>query len=108
MHRTHHTRARKQCPQNAQHEGGEHQPHIPHLHHPAFLLHHHRMQKRSPRNPRQQRRIFHRIPSPIPTPPQNRISPVRPQKDPHTLKSPSHHGPAASDVNPFFARIAAQ
>src|SRR5258707_7988029 len=105
MHRTHNPRPRQQRPQNRQHKRREDQPHIPALHHPALLLHHHRVQKRSPRQPRHQARILHRVPPPVPPPPQHAISPMGAQKNSAGQKQPSHHRPSPRDVDPLLPRI---
>src|SRR6185437_12035243 len=105
MHRTHQSRARQQSSHNRQHESDKDQPHVPRLHHAALFLHHHRMQKRRPGQPWHQRRIFHRIPSPVAAPAQNRISPMRTHKDADCQEQPRHHRPAPRNVDPLLTRI---
>ena len=97
--------AGKECAEDGQPEGGEDKPHVPDLQHAALLLHHDRMQEGRARKPRHQRGIFYRIPSPVAAPAQDRVSPVRSQENAAGEEAPGHHGPAAGDVNPFFAGI---
>src|SRR6266851_3659885 len=105
MHRTHNPRPRQQRPQNRQHERREDQPHIPALHHPALLLHHHRVQKRRPCQPRHQARVLHRVPAPVPAPPQHAIRPMRAQKNPTRQEQPRHHRPSPRNMDPLLSRI---
>src|SRR6266851_7941609 len=105
MHRAHDPRSRQQRPQNRQHKRREDQPHIPALHHPALLLHHHRVQKRRSRQPRHQGSILHRVPAPVASPAQHAIRPMRAQKNPTRQEQPRHHRPSPRNVDPLLSRI---
>src|ERR1051326_1890595 len=63
------------------------------------------MQKCGSREPWKQRSIFHRVPAPISAPAQDGISPVRAEENAAGQEHPRDHGPAASDVDPFLARV---
>ena len=106
MHGTDNPAARQESTKDRKPKRGEDQPHVPHLQHPALLLHHYGMQEGRPRQPRHQRSVLHRIPAPVTTPAQHRICPMRPQENAAGEKSPGHHRPAARDVDPLFTRIA--
>src|SRR6267378_1431222 len=108
VNRANHAAARQQRPEDAEHERGENQPDVPNLHHPALFLHHHRMQESRARQPRQQRRVLDRIPAPVAAPTEHGVGPMRAQQNAHGLKAPRDHRPLASQVDPFFARIARQ
>ncbi len=97
--------AREECSKDCEPERREHQPHVPDFQHAAFLLHHHGMQKRGADEPGHERRVFDRVPSPVPAPAQHSISPVCSEEDAASQQSPGDHGPAAGDVNPFVAGI---
>src|SRR5215471_1751300 len=56
-------------------EAEEDEPHVPYLEHAALLLHHHRMQKGGADEPRHQRSVFDRIPSPVTAPSENGVCP---------------------------------
>ena len=66
------------------------------------------MQERGAGNPRQQRRVLNRVPRPIAAPAEHGVGPVCAQQHADALKAPCDHGPAARDVNPFFAGITAE
>ncbi len=108
MHRADHAGARQQRPEDAQHERGEDEPDVPHLHHAALFLHHHGMQKRRAGDPGQQRSVFDRIPSPISAPTEHCVSPMRAEQNPNALEAPCNHGPAPRDVNPFLTGVSAE
>ena len=99
--------AREKRAQDAEEERGEDEPDVPHLHHAALFLHHHGVEKRGAGEPGEQRGVFDRVPAPVTAPAEHGVGPVRAENDSHGLKGPGDHGPAASDVNPFFAGIAA-
>ena len=105
MHRADHAGAGQESAENPKQEGGENQPHVPDLHHAALLLHHHRMEKRRAGEPGKNGSVLHRVPSPISAPAEHRVGPVRAQKNSAGQERPSHHRPAAGDVNPFLAGI---
>src|SRR6201988_661697 len=86
-------------------EGGEDEPHVPHLQHAAFFLHHYRMKEGGADQPRHQRSVLDGIPSPIAAPSEDSVGPVGSEKNSAGQESPGHHGPAARDVNPFLAGI---
>src|ERR1700730_10833714 len=66
------------------------------------------MQEGRAGKPGHERRVFYRVPHPVAAPSEHGISPMRAKQDAYTLEAPGDHGPAASEVNPFFARIAAE
>src|SRR5580704_49034 len=99
---------REQRSENGEHIGDEDEPDVPDFHHAALFLHHHRVQESGGGNPGKQRSIFHRVPRPVAAPTENRVGPVGAKKNADGLKAPGDHRPAARDVNPFFAGIAAE
>src|SRR5208337_378920 len=105
VHRTDHSRTREECPQHRKQKRRENERHVPHFQHAAFFLHHDGMQKRGAGEPGHKRGIFHRVPSPIAAPSEDSVSPVRAEENSDSEEAPSHHGPAAGDVNPFLAGI---
>src|SRR5215469_10907176 len=105
MNRADDATAREEGSENRQPKSEEDQPHVPHLQHAALFLHHDRVQKRRARQPGHQGSILHRIPSPVAAPPEDGISPMGTEEDSASKKSPGDHGPAAGNVNPFFAGI---
>ena len=106
MHGADNSAAGQERSQNRQPERGEDQPHVPHLQHAALFLHHHRMQKCRAGQPRHQRCILHWIPSPVATPAENGIRPVRSEEDSAGQETPRHHRPAARDADPLLPGIA--
>src|SRR5437899_7312761 len=66
------------------------------------------MQEGGARQPRHQRGIFHRVPSPVAAPAEHGIGPMRPEQNASALEAPGDHRPLARDVNPLLTRIAAQ
>src|SRR5436190_207004 len=99
MDGTDYATARQECAEDGKQKRGENQPHVPGLQHPAFLLHHYGMEEGSAGEPGHQRGVLHWIPAPVASPTQDRIGPVRAQKNSTSKKAPGHHGPAASDLN---------
>ncbi len=95
----------RKVPKHRKQKGREDERHVPYLQHAAFLLHHDGMQKRCAGEPRHQRSILYRIPSPVAAPTEDGVGPVRAEKDADGQKAPGHHGPAAGDLNPLFAGI---
>ena len=73
--------AREKRSENREPEGGEDQPHVPHFQHAALFLHHHGMQEGGAGEPRHQRGVLDRIPSPVAAPAEHGIGPVRSQKN---------------------------
>ena len=61
--------------------------------------------KAVPDEPRHQRGVLDGIPSPVAAPAEDRVGPVRAEKNSAGQECPGHHGPAAGDVDPFFAGI---
>ena len=108
MDGTHHTAAREECSQNAEEEGAEHEPDVPDLHHAALLLHHDGVKESGASEPGKQRSVFHRIPTPVTAPTENRVSPVSAKQDAERLEAPSDHGPFAGEMNPLFPGIASE
>ncbi len=108
MNRADYAAARQECPEDAKQKRAEHQPHVPDLHHAALFLHHHGVQERRARQPRQERRILDRIPSPITAPAEHRVGPVSAQQNSRGLKHPRNHRPLARQMNPLLARVAGQ
>ena len=105
MHGTDHARAGEKSPKHRQQECRKDERHVPDFQHAAFLLHHDGVQKRGAGQPWHERSIFHRIPSPVAAPAENGIGPVRAEENADGQEAPGHHGPAAGDVDPFFAGI---
>src|SRR5439155_16610490 len=101
MHRADYAAAGEERAEDGKQKRGENQPHVPGLQHPAFFLHHYGMEESSAGEPGHQRRVLHRIPAPVASPTQDRISPMRAEKNAAGKKAPSHHRPAASDLNPL-------
>ena len=91
--------------ENRQPERGEDQPHVPDLQHAALFLHHDGMQEGGADEPRHERGVLDRVPSPVAAPSEHGVGPVRAEKNAAGEESPGDHGPAAGDVNPFFAGI---
>src|SRR5580704_3897112 len=63
------------------------------------------MQKRSARQPRQQRSVFHRVPAPVAAPSENRVSPMCTEENARSLETPGDHGPLTGKVNPLLTGI---
>src|SRR5208282_809594 len=59
-------------------------------------------------DPGHERGVFHRVPGPVAAPTEDGVGPVGAEKDADGLEGPGHHGPAASDVDPFLAGITAK
>src|SRR5580692_3092872 len=66
------------------------------------------MEECSASQPRKQRSVFHRVPAPIATPPEDGVSPVSAEKNAGGLKAPGNHGPFAREMNPLLAGITCQ
>src|SRR5690242_1438688 len=105
VYRTHNAATGQKGSQNREHERGEDEPDIPRFQHAPFLLHHHRMQERRSGEPREERRVFNRIPSPIAAPAKYRVRPVSTEKNPAGQKAPGNHGPTTRNVDPFLTWI---
>ena len=105
MHRTDHARTCEERPEHREQERREDERHVPDFQHAAFFLHHHGMQKRCARQPRHERGILHRIPSPVPAPSKDSVRPVCAEENADGEEAPGHHGPAARDVDPSIAGI---
>src|SRR5207245_214646 len=73
---------------------------VPLLQHPALFLDHHRVEERGHREPRQERRVLHRIPRPIPAPPQLDVGPPHAEADPDRKKQPRQQRPLANRDEP--------
>ena len=95
----------RNVPQNREPEGAKDQPHVPDFQHAALFLHHDGMQERGADEPGHERSVFDGIPSPVAAPAEHGVGPVCAQEDAAGEESPGDHGPAAGDVNPFFAGI---
>src|SRR5260370_36035482 len=61
------------------------------------------MQEGGAGEPWHQRRIFDGIPSPVASPAEDGVGPMRAEKNSAGEKSPGDHGPAAGGVDPFLA-----
>ena len=96
---------REEGPEDGKPERSEDEPHVPDLQHAAFFLHHHGMQESGAGEPWHQRCIFDGVPSPVASPAEDGVGPMRPQENSAGEKSPGDHGPAAGDVDPFLAGI---
>src|SRR5271157_72638 len=105
VHRTDHARTREERPEYGEQERRKDERHVPDFQHAAFFLHHDGMQKRRAGEPGHKRSIFHRVPSPVAAPSKDSVSPVRAEENADGEEAPGHHGPAARDLNPFFAGI---
>src|ERR1700721_891421 len=81
--------------ENGKPEGGEDQPHVPHLQHAAFFLHHGGVQEGGAGEPGHERRIFNRIPSPVAAPTEHGVGPVSPEKNSAGEERPGMGAPAA-------------
>ena len=105
MNRGDHAATGEESPEDTQEEGGKNQDHIPHLHHAALFLHHHRVQKSGPGKPGHQGGVFHRVPAPVAAPSEYGIGPARSQEDPHGEEQPRQHGPMPGGLDPLLPRL---
>ena len=58
-----------------------------------------------PNEPGHERSVLDGVPSPVAAPAENGVGPVGAEEDAAGEESPGDHGPAAGDVDPFFAGI---
>ena len=69
---------------------------VPHLQHPALLLHHDRVQERGAGQPRQQRRVLDRVPGPVAAPAQLGVGPARAEQDADAEEEPRRRARSAA------------
>src|SRR5262245_5199639 len=77
---------------------------VPDLQHAPVLLNLNRVKKGSGWKPRHERRVFHRIPRPIPAPPQDVVRPPRTDQIAHRQKKPGDDSPPARGDDPGLVK----
>ena len=94
---------REERPEHRQRERADHEREVPDLQHPAAFLHHHRMQERGRREPRQQRDVLDRIPRPVAAPAEHAVGPERAEREPDRQERPRGERPPPRDPDPVVA-----
>ena len=80
---------------------------VPDLEHPAFLLDHHRVQERGADQPRHQRGVLDRIPSPVAAPAELRVRPAGAEQDPDREEDPGDEREPPRRADPARVEAAA-
>ncbi len=98
--------AGEQRSEQGEQKRGEDEPDVPGLHHAALFLHHYRVQEGGSGEPGHEAGVLDRVPAPVAAPAEDRVGPVRAEKDAAGQKHPGDHGPAAGDGDPLLAGVA--
>ena len=88
VHRRDDPRAGEEGAEDRERERGDDEREVPDPQHPAPFLHHHRVDERGRGDPRQQRRVLHRVPAPVPAPAEHLVAPPRAEHDPDREEAP--------------------
>ena len=106
VHRVDHARTREERAENRETERRDDERQVPDTQHPAPFLHHHRVDERGRGQPREQRRVLDRVPTPEATPTEHRVAPPRAEHDADREKAPRDQRGAAHRREPPFAEAA--
>ena len=96
----------RNVPRIARMPGGEHERDVPDLQHPALLLDHRRVQERGADQPRHQRRVLDRVPSPVAAPAELGVRPARAEHDPDAEAQPRRQRERPHRAQPVAAEPA--
>ena len=106
MDRRDHPATGEKGAEESQRKGEDHQRHVPHLQHGLLFLDHHRMQVGGGSKPGHDRRVFYRVPGPVPAQAQDFIRPATTQEVAHGQKEPRGQSPAPRGADPHVPQLA--
>jgi len=95
-------RTRSEGAEENQDEGKHGQDHVPPAKAASLLLHHRAVEKSGGSEPGQQPGILHRVPAPVPTPPQHVVGPASAEQEPQPEEEPGCQCPAAGGGGPVL------
>ena len=97
------------CGERAEDHGGEgedHEEHVPHFQHAPLLLNHHTVNERRTNQPRDERRVFHRVPAPVTAPAEHVICPAPAEQQAQREEQPCDQRPAPRRLDPVGGQVA--
>ncbi len=108
VHTLDHAAARDERPERREQEAHHDEHDVPLAQHPALFLNHDRMQERGRRQPRQERRVLHRIPSPVAAPAELDVRPPHSEHDADREEEPGDERPSSHDGKPLVVELAGE
>src|SRR2546425_2176479 len=106
MHAVHDSASREESPEDRERERRDHEGEVPGAKEAALFFDHDRMQVRGRREPRHNRRVLDRVPSPVAAPAEHGVAPPRAGDDADAKERPGDERETARRHEPAIAALA--